>query len=196
MANAALVKVRIRAFMIGISQRTGAGANPALAFRRLCAFFPVISVIANIERAAVVISAISVQAVAEIHLFSCRSFRTTGLAGTHRSEACRTLILNQIGSEAYSGRRAVVASGVAGRSVVFVITVILSYLCIATCIDCTTRRTTGRVGVRAVRSRRTRRAGVAVHIRSRFACSSGRMARRRGRRPRGIGRLSRRTRRA
>ena len=194
MANAALVKVRIRAFMIGISQRTGAGANPALAFRRLCAFFPVISVIANIERVAVVISAISVQAVAEIHLFSCRSFRTTGLAGTR--EACRTLILNQIGSDAYSGRRAVVAYRVAGRSVVFVITVILSYVCIATCIDCTTRRTTGRVGVRAVRSRRTRRAGVAVHIRSRFACSSGRMARRRGRRPRGIGRLSRRTRRA
>lgn len=193
MANAALVKVRIRAFMIGISQRTGAGANPALAFRRLCAFFPVISVIANIVRAAVVISAISVQAVAEIHLFSCRSFRTTGL-GT-RSEACRTLILNKIGSEAYSGRRAVVAYGVAGRSVVFGITVILSYV-IATCIDCTTRRTTGRVGVRAVRSRRTRRAGVAVHIRSRFAGFSGRMARRRGRRPRGIGRLSRRTRRA
>ena len=194
MANAALVKVRIRAFMIGISQRTGAGANPALAFRRLCAFFPVISVIANIERAAVVISAISVQAVAEIHLFSCRSFRTT-VAGTHRSEACRTLILNKIGSDAYSGRRAVVAYGVAGRSVVFGITVILSYV-IATCIDCTTRRTTGRVGVRAVRSRRTRRAGVAVHIRSRFAGFSGRMARRRGRRPRGIGRLSRRTRRA
>ena len=193
MANAALVKVRIRAFMIGISQRTGAGANPALAFRRLCAFFPVISVIANIERVAVVISAISVQAVAEIHLFSCRSFRTTGLAGTR--EACRTLILNQIGSDAYSGRRAVVAYRVAGRSVVFGITVILSYFCIATCIDCTTRRTTGRVGV-AVRSRRTRRAGVAVHIRSRFAGFSGRMARRRGRRPRGIGRLSRRTRRA
>ena len=193
MANATLVKVRIRAFMIGISQRTGAGANPALAFRRLCAFFPVISVIANIERAAVVISAISVQAVAEIHLFSCRSFRTTGLAGTR--EACRTLILNQIGSDAYSGRRAVVAYRVAGRSVVFVITVILSYVCIATCIDCTTRRTTGRVGV-AVRSLRTRRAGVAVHIRSRFAGFSGRMARRRGRRPRGIGRLSRRTRRA
>ena len=159
MANAALaVKGRIRAFMIGISQNTGAGANPALAFRRLCAFFPVISVIANIVRGAVVISAISVYAVAEIHLFSCRSFRTTGLGTrTHRSEACRTLILNQIGSEAYSGRRAVVASGVAGRSVVFVITVILSYVCIATCIDCTTRRTTGRAAI-AVRSRRTRRA--------------------------------------
>lgn len=121
MANATLVGTeKTPAFMIGISQRTGAGANPALAFRRLCAFFPVISVIANIERVAVVSSAISVIVVAEIHLFSCRSFRTTGLGTrTHRSEACRTLILNQIGSEAYSGRRAVVAYRVAGRSVVF-----------------------------------------------------------------------------